>query len=455
MTFYVENWPYIDPAEDFERLAGQRYALFFDSNCPGSPQNRYSYICWSPLEIVEAKDGIVTITNKEQISSFTANPFDILRHRIEMYGMDKAYDPDLPPFQGGAAGMFGYDLGRTLEELPKKAQDDLECPDMMVGIYDQLIAYDHELEKAWLIIHAGSGKDFVRRKFMLMKMADRQPDYETSEITWFSDKNEEDYQDDIQNVIDNIYAGEVFQVNLSRRLQATLPDGFSKYGHYQHLRDINPAPFSAYMNFGDIQIASSSPEQFLHVEDGIITTRPIKGTLPSDQDKEILENSEKDRAENLMIVDLMRNDLSKVSDYLSVKVPELFQIETYEGVHHMVSTVQGMLRPGKTALDLLKGCFPGGSITGAPKIRAMKIIEDLEPYRRGPYCGSLGMIGFDGYMNTSITIRTLIYRNDTVYLQTGGGIVSDSVPEKELDETLDKADNILHSFEAAPRRRRA
>ncbi len=455
MTFYVENWPYFDPAVDFERLESQRYALLFDSNCPGSPQNRYSYICWDPVEIIESKNGLVSITNSEQVSSFTANPFDILRHRIELYGMDKAYDPDLPPFQGGAAGCFGYDLGRQLEELPATAIDDLDMPDMMVGIYDQLIAYDHELKKAWLIIHAKNRREFDRRKFMLMSMTGELESYDPANLTWYSDKNEEDYQDDIQIVIDEIYAGEVFQVNLSRRLQAEIPSGFSSFGHYQYLRDINPAPFSAYMNFGDIRIASASPEQFLHVEDGIITTRPIKGTMPSSKDPLELYNSEKDRAENLMIVDLMRNDISKVSDYLSVRVPKLFDIETYEGIHHMVSTIQGLLRPGKTSVDLLKACFPGGSVTGAPKIRAMEIIEDLEPYRRGPYCGSLGMIGYDGYMNTSITIRTLIYRNDAVYLQTGGGIVADSVPEKELEETLDKADAILRSFDARPWRKYA
>lgn len=447
MTFFAEPWPYLDPADDFERLSGQRYALLFDSNCPGAPGNHFSYFCWAPIEIIEAKDGLITITNREQVSTFAGDPFDILHGRVELYGMDKAYDPDLPPFQGGAAGMFGYDLGRGLETLPEEAQDELNCPDMMIGIYDQIIAYDHELEKAWLIIHAKDQRDFELKKRMFLSLSSEKTSHTPSAIEWFSDKTNEDYMDDVQHIIDEIYNGEVYQVNLSRRLQAELPNEFSKYGHYQHLRDINPAPFSAFMNFGDIQMASCSPEQFLEVNDDIIVTRPIKGTLPSSKNPDELLNSTKDRAENLMIVDLMRNDLSKVSDYMSVTVPKLFDIETYEGVHHMVSTIASRLRPGKTSIDVLKSCFPGGSITGAPKIRAMEMIEDLEPFRRGPYCGSLGMIGFDGYMNTSITIRTLIYRNDSVYLQTGGGIVADSVPGKELDETLDKAAKILESFE--------
>ncbi|MEM6780962.1 MAG: anthranilate synthase component I family protein [Pseudomonadota bacterium] len=455
MTFFAENWPYLDPADEFERICDQRYALFFDSNCDGNPQNRYSYICWNPVEMIESKDGVISITNAREQSQFEGNPFEVLQGRLELYGMDKALDPDLPPFQGGAAGMFGYDLGRDLERLPTLAQDDLNCPDMAIGIYDQVIAYDHETEQAWFIVHAKNEKDFQRRKVMLMMMdgANHESD-PYNPVEWITDKTSSDYMSDIQAAIDNIYAGEVFQVNLSRRLEADVPIGFSKYGHYKYVRDINPAPFSAFMNFGEFQIASSSPEQFLHVQDNVITTRPIKGTLPSSEPIQKLKDSDKDRAENLMIVDLMRNDLSKVADYLSVSVPQLFEIETYEGVHHMVSTVQAKLMPGKGSVDTLQACFPGGSVTGAPKIRAMELIEEMEPYRRGPYCGSLGLIGFDGYMNTSITIRTLIYANENIYLQTGGGIVSDSKPEAELQETLDKADALLGSFEH-PKRRQA
>ena len=449
MPLFADPWPYLDPAEEFTRLADQRYALFFDSNCPGSPQNRYSYICWAPVEIIEAKNSQITVTNREQQLSFRGNPFNVLQERLEAYAIHKETKEGLPPFQGGAAGSFGYDLGRSLETFPNTAQDNASLPDMMIGIYDQVIAYDHDLEQAWIMIHAESEQEKDIKKRMIESLQPHQRSYQPFSAEWFSDVSEEQYKGDIQSIIDQIYAGEVFQVNISRRLEAKILHSFDSYGHYQFLRQTNAAPFSAYMNFGDIQIASSSPEQFLKIENGQIETRPIKGTLSDTEDKRLLQESKKDLAENLMIVDLMRNDLSRVCDPGSIQVPELFRLDHYEGLYHLTSIVTGQLQKNKTPVDALKACFPPGSVTGAPKIRAMEIIEELEPYRRGPYCGSLGMIGFHGYMQTSVTIRTLIYQGDTVYLQTGGGIVADSAPESEYVETLNKAEAILASFDTS------
>lgn len=433
----VTEWYGADALECFEAIHDQPYALFFDSNRPSHPLNRWSFICWNPIETITAKNGIITHNN---VMIKETDIFSFLQSRLDFFNSRHARereDADLKhiPFTGGIAGYFGYDLGRQLEVLPENTIDDLNIPDMMVGIYTNVLAFDHHKNKAWKIGDA-----------VIPKKKNIAPN-NLQKIDWKTNKSEQDYCADIQRVIDYIHAGEVYQVNLSRRFEAVLPNNFLPFAHYKHLRDINPAPFSAYMNFGDVQLASCSPEQFLSVADNIIETRPIKGTLPSSCPAIILENSVKDRAENTMIVDLLRNDLSKVCDFHSVKVPALCTLETFEGLHHLVSTVRGALQKNKKPTDALRACFPGGSITGAPKIRAMEIIEELEKTRRGAYCGAMGYIGFNGRMDTNITIRTLIYANNKAYLQTGSGIVSDSIPEKELQESLDKAAKIFESFD--------
>ena len=427
----IKQWHGADALTCYQALQDQPYALFFDSNRPSHPLNRWSFICRNPVETITAKNGVIT-HNDDVIEP--QDIFSFLQSRLDTYNFDLP-NHDIP-FTGGVAGYFGYDLGRQLEKIPTIAQDDMNTPDMMVGIYTNVLAFDHQNDQAWKI-----GNDSVPA---IKSTATDQK----IELHWHSEKSDQDYCADIQTIIDNIYAGEVYQVNLSRRFESDLPQNFNPFAHYRNLREINPAPFSAYMNFGDIQLASCSPERFLSVSGQSVETRPIKGTLPSTQSADILINSAKDRAENTMIVDLLRNDLSKVCDYHSVKVPELCQLETFEGLHHLVSTVKGTLQKNKKPTDVLRACFPGGSITGAPKIRAMEIIEKLEPARRGAYCGAIGYIGFNGKMDSNITIRTLIYANNKVYLQSGSGIVSDSVPEKELQESLDKAAKIFESFES-------
>lgn len=444
---YVFPWKDMDAFRTFAPLADQPYSLFFDSARDGHPLNRYSYIVWHPLETIECKDGRVTITNRENQFTYHADPFIVVRERIALWGSERERDEKLPPFQGGAAGFFGYDLARVLEDLPDTAKAD-DMPDMCIGLYDKVIAFDHAEGKAWMIIHAEDEGEAEAHKTYIEMSLKNPPVYRGTDLEWQSEKTDEQFAKDIQRAIDYIYAGDIFQANLSRRFTAALPRGFDSYAHYASLRATNAAPYGCFMNFGGMALASSSPERFISVNGQAIETRPIKGTLSSSRPASELAASEKDRAENVMIVDLMRNDLSKVCEDHSVQVKDLCAIETFEGLHHMVSTVSGTLCADKGSMDALRACFPGGSVTGAPKIRAMEIIEEMEPNRRGPYCGAIGWIGYNGDMDTAITIRTLVYTNTDVKLQTGSGIVADSVPASEVAETLTKAEKLFQSFAA-------
>lgn len=440
---YVFQWDRFDPVQSFAALAAQPYSIFLDSSRPAHPLSRISYLCWHPFETIESKDGRVTITNADNQFSYAADAFQVVRERLALWGEDVKTRSDLPAFQGGAAGYFGYDLARGLERLPAHAAKTNQ-PDLCIGLYDKVLAYDHESGVATLMVRADNAADAKKHKAYIdwMMMGDA-PRFESCDLDWRSERDDASYKADILRVIEYIYAGDIFQANLSRRFSASLPGDFDAYAHYRHLREINGAPYGAYMNFGEVKLASCSPERFLEVRGRNVETRPIKGTHTS---KEILEQSEKDRAENVMIVDLLRNDLSKVCEDHSIEVDNLCMIESFEGLHHMVSTVRGKLRGDQSGVDALRACFPGGSITGAPKIRAMEIIDALEPHRRGAWCGAIGYAGFDGSMDTAITIRTLVYEGGQVHLQTGGGITAQSDPQAELDETLTKARKMFESF---------
>lgn len=416
----------LDILEQAARLSHLPYTIFFDSNRPEHPESKWSYLCFSPIETITFKNGALH-HNDNQVDQ--ACPFSFLQERLDNYNFECNHEI---PYTGGLAGYWGYDLGRQLEDIPDQTVDDLALPDMAAGIYTNLIAHNHQTNKTWLI------GDLPEAQALNI--------HPTRHISFEDQKTEAQYASDIQKAIDYIHAGEIYQANLSRRFDSRLPKDFNPFFHYAHLREINPAPFSAFMNFENFQLSSCSPERFLKLSGNQIETKPIKGTLPAHKNPQELIESEKDRAENLMIVDLLRNDISKVCKEHSVKVPKLCEIETFEGLHHLVSTVTGELKENETALSLLKACFPGGSITGAPKIRAMEIIEELEETRRGPYCGAMGYVGFNGHMDTNIIIRTLIYKEGKAYLQTGSGIVSDSIPENEVQEGLDKAQKIFESF---------
>lgn len=448
----------LDPLQAFSAIRNMPYSLFLDSADPAHPGSRYSFVMGFPIETIETKNGKTMVTNWDQRLTLPGDPFDIVRQRLADW-IDRADPvPGLPPFQGGAAGYFGYDLGRSLESLPETALDNPDVPDMAVGLYDQVYARDNRTGKGWIVTHAKSEKDAKRKQeFLLAQLTRETPDpaYRPSMLDWRSSDTAQTYCEKVSRVIEYIRAGDIFQANIAQCFQTALPEGFDAFGHYVVLREINPAPFASFMNLGGLCVSSASPERFLSVDPrGEVITMPIKGTRPHVADpaqdrlfREDLLNSEKDRAENIMIVDLLRNDLSKVCQPDSISAHNLCQLETFASVHHLVSTVRGTLRKDKDALALLRACFPGGSITGAPKIRAMEIIEETEPARRGPYCGSMAYIGFDGQMDSNILIRTLVFEKDKVSFNAGGGIVADSDPEAEYQETLHKAEAIFRSFE--------
>ena len=438
---------YHDPFPMFSAFAHKKGSIFLDSAGTG----RYSFWAMDPLQTLTSKNGEINFQGK----TFEGDPFLVLQESLKEFKL--APHTGLPPWQGGVAGYFSYDLCHHLETLPRPGQDDFEFPDLVLGYYDVVAAYDHQDKKAWVFSTGypeiteekrleGAQKrldEFLKQLVEAKPLSLGQPDPLSGLHCNFTP---ETYQESVQKVIDYIYAGDIFQANLSRRLSADLPEGYDLLPLYGKLRQENPAPFSAYFNAAPTTILSSSPERFLKLDQGLVETRPIKGTRRRSKDPKLdlelaqeLLNSEKDQAENIMIVDLMRNDLSKVCEPFSVQVPSLLALETYATVHHLVSTVTGSLKQGLDAVDLLRATFPGGSITGAPKIRAMEIIAELEQAQRGPYCGSIGYIGFDGTMDLSITIRTLAAQGNKICFQVGGGIVADSTPLDEFQETETKA----------------
>lgn len=456
-SLFAFNLTNKNPLDYAGALHSLPYTLFLDSADRTNPQSRYSFIAFAPFETIESKNGRVTVSNADQQLSFIRDPFKILDQRMNQWGIRWQSRTDLPPFQGGAAGSFGYDLARHIEHLPSRAGDNRAMPDMMVGLYDQVLAFDHQKDKAWFIIHAASNDAAQARLTWLRKTLDSASpviaDPQHADFQPLSSRAE--YEAKVLQVIRYVHAGDIFQANLSQCFIATLDRKFDSFAHYLHLRDVNAAPFGAYMNFGDIRLSSASPERFLSVTGRDVETRPIKGTrlrhADPDMDRRVssaLLSSQKDRAENAMIVDLLRNDLSRACMDHSIDVPILCGLESFARVHHLVSVVKGQLSADKTPLDLLRVCFPGGSITGAPKVRAMEIIEELEDDRRGPYCGALGYIGFNGMMDTNIAIRTIVYQGRQASFNAGGGIVADSIPSDEYEETLMKAEGLLRSFGA-------
>jgi para-aminobenzoate synthetase component I len=373
--------------------------------------------------------------------------------------------PNLPPFQSGFAGVFGYDLNSHLERIPSRAENnDLPVPVMCVGEYSWVISFDHIENRAWFVRKPHSNKGVPDLPKLLAASAQPPRHRPTTPANTlprhplpgipsvFSNFSREDYIAAVQRVIDYIHAGDVFQVNLSQRLLTPLVEHPLEL--YGRLRTVSPSPYGCYFDLGDCQILSASPEQFLRVAStGEVITRPIKGTRPRgrtpEEDEALLRDlttNPKDRAENVMIVDLLRNDIGKVCEYGSVIVPKVCEIESYPYVHHLVSEVRGRLPSGHTSFDLLKAAFPGGSVSGAPKVRAMEIIAELEPTARGAYCGSIGFLGHDGAMDTNILIRTFTASAGWLQFPVGGGIVADSIPQREYEETLHKAAGLLRAL---------
>ncbi|MHB9092282.1 MAG: aminodeoxychorismate synthase component I [Chloroflexota bacterium] len=427
------------------------YPVFLDSSLYHERLGRYSYVTADPLLVLQSKNGRVEVNGDANPCTPKGDPFECLRQLV--YRLETEFVPGLPPFQGGAVGYFGYDLAHHIESLPRTAVDDVGVPDMVVGIYDWVLAYDHASARTWLVVSPYPHGDYERARHRLEMVASRLAQLEPEPVSrrarplarpLASTFDRKGYVDAILRAKEHIAAGDIYQVNLSQRFQVTLP--ISPWQLYRCLREVSPVPYSAYLQLGDLAVASASPELFLRKEGSRVETRPIKGTRPRgktpEEDRRLAEEllaSEKDRAENVMIVDLLRNDLGKVCRVGTVRVPELYSLESYSTIHHLVSAVEGVLDGRHDAVSLLRACFPGGSVTGCPKIRAMEIIDELEPTQRGVYCGSIGYLGFNGNLDTSIVIRTIVVKGGQAYFQVGGAIVADSDPEDEYQETLDKA----------------
>jgi para-aminobenzoate synthetase component 1 len=433
MSFYSVELSYqTDAAHYYAALADLPWAVWLDSG----GMARYDILTAAPQHTL--------VLNEEIIQS---DPFAMIRSEL---GEQVAPVADVP-FAGGALGYWGYHLAQRVSALPRAEEDARQLPDMAIGIYDWALVLDHQQHTARLVSHrryAGTA-DLLLRILQRLKNSPSIPaDTFRVQGKITSNFTPQSYAAAFARVKDYLKAGDCYQVNLAQRFSAAASG--DALGAYLALRSLSPAPYSAFLNLPQAQILCASPERFLRVQNGSVETRPIKGTRPrgadARQDRQLadeLRNHPKDRAENLMIVDLLRNDLGKSCVPGSVRVPKLFEVESFANVHHLVSTVEGKLAEGRDALDVLRDCFPGGSVTGAPKLRAMQIIEQLEPDRRGIYCGAIGYVGFDGNMDTNIVIRTLVYSDNEIRCWAGGGIVADSDVAAEYQETLDKAAGML------------
>jgi para-aminobenzoate synthetase component 1 len=462
--------PQVDVPYAMRRLSSLPHLAVLDSALTMPRLGRYSFLVADPFEVI-------------RISRPTADPLASLARRVERLEQTPRVGSNvLPPFQGGAVGYFSYEFGRCFEKFPAARHDEFEIPLAMFGLYDVVLAWDNLNATGYLISQGLPESDPLARQrrahqrlrqfrellegpelplsapavsFQAMAHGLTAPQYETRlGGGWLGNFDSLGFRQAIDRAREYIYAGDIFQVNLSQRLMR--PAGMASIALYRRLREVNPAPFAGYWDGGPFQIISASPERFLQVRERLIETRPIKGTRRrtgnrqhDDEQRQQLLTSTKDRAENTMILDLLRNDLSRICEADSIRVPQWYAIEEYPFVTHAVSVVQGHLRPNASMTDLVRATFPGGSITGAPKVRAMEIIAELEPTVRGPYCGSLGYIGLDGTIDFNILIRTITASRGWWQLQVGGGIVADSRSDAEEEETWVKAAGMVAAIDAA------
>jgi len=478
--------PYVeDSAQLFAVLARHPWAMFLDSARPGCAQGRWDILVADPSTTLVTRGASTEICHGNRCRRSEDDPFALLRTALG----EHTAPPAGLPFAGGAVGWFGYDLARRIERLPALAKDAEHLPEMAIGIFDWALLVDHAEQRSWLVDAERDARNRARWPQLLeqfsaalSRSAIQQPGKAAASLAadrgaaspvdlglaatpassplqaitaLRSNLSAAEYAATFARIQAYIRAGDCYQVNLAQRFTARAAG--DPWAAYQRLRQLNPAPFSAYLKTPFGQVLSSSPERFLALRNGRVETRPIKGTRPRSPDpdedaalKRALAESPKDRAENLMIVDLLRNDLGRVCRPGSIQVPSLFAIESYASVHHLVSTITGELRADEDASSLLRACFPGGSITGAPKIRAMQIIEALEPHRRGLYCGAIGYLGFDGAMDTNIAIRTIVHSAGQVRFWSGGGLVHDSDCEQEYRETFDKAARLIELIAPEP-----
>ncbi|HEX9896117.1 MAG TPA: aminodeoxychorismate synthase component I [Dehalococcoidales bacterium] len=458
----------LSPLNLFELFRHGPYCFFLDSSMDPQKLGRYSFMGSNPFLVMSSHGRRTVITEEGMPSVIKGNPFDVLGEYLEKYHLDTTGAPI--PFVGGAVGYLSYDLCHFIERLPKTAVNDLKLPESYFGFYDLILAHDNLLNKTYIVSTGFPEQEEMHRLRHAQerlneckeKLAQLPHNSASSIVTapaigkteLKGNFTHKDYVKAVALARQYIIDGDIFEVNISQRFEAHLT--IPPYELYCRLRAINPAPFASYLGFDKLTIVSASPERFLKVQGDWVETRPIKGTVrrgktPQEDRKKASEllSSIKDHAENMMIVDLERNDLGRVCRYGTVRVSELAILETFPTVFHLTSTVVGRLRADKSRYDLLKATFPGGSITGAPKVRSMEIIDELEPTRRSVYTGSIGYLSFDGNMDINIVIRTFLIKGNRAYFQVGGAVVYDSDPESEYQETLDKGRALISALNTA------
>ena len=453
------------PATLFAHFANTPWSMWLDSSNSEHIDSRFDIIVWQPIAtlVTQGNNTKISILTKnaqlKQSLTSTDDPLALIETlQKKLFNSDTKPDSQLP-FLGGAMGYLSYDLGRRFEKLPKTTTQDINLPEMAMGLYNKAIIFDKTTQQFFLLCDETQRKSLEDMFINLTKTPAQHNDKFQLKSTWQANMSKANYLKKFAQVQEYLLSGDCYQINLAQRFSADYQG--SEFDAYLALRAANKAPFSAFIRLENATILSVSPERFLRLSAGNVQSKPIKGTMPRSNDAikdaenaALLKKSSKDSAENLMIVDLLRNDISRSCKPGSVNVPKLFDIESFPAVHHLVSTVEGTLADSKYATDLLRGAFPGGSITGAPKIRAMEIIDELEPHQRSVYCGSIGYLSNCGTMDTSITIRTLVCQtnnvaetsklpNKVLHCWAGGGLVADSTAASEYQETLDKVNCIL------------
>ncbi|MGU5693187.1 aminodeoxychorismate synthase component I [Aeromonas veronii] len=426
--------------------------MLLESAGPLGADNGFDIITADPLATLETRGEVTTLRVGANISKHHEDPLALLAHTQQQLLGELDLCVTHLPFIGGALGLFGYDLGRRFERLPVQAAADIAVPDMAVGIYDWALLRNVATGD-WQLVHWGDEAGLANRLAWLEQQQAKPAPAFALQGSWQSNMSRAEYGEKFARIQEYLAAGDCYQINLTQRFSA--PYQGDEWQAYCLLATANKAPFSAFIRLPDSALLSLSPERFLLLDGRHIETKPIKGTRPRHPDPATdrqvareLAQADKDRSENLMIVDLLRNDIGRVSRPGSVSVPHLFAVESFPAVHHLVSTIHGELDARWQEVDLLRACFPGGSITGAPKIRAMEIIEELEPQRRNAYCGSIGYLSQHGRMDTSICIRTLIAEAGRLHCWAGGGIIADSDADSEYQETYDKVARILPPLSA-------
>ncbi|MDD4363684.1 MAG: anthranilate synthase component I [Atribacterota bacterium] len=465
------------PISVFEKVGQSGFSYLLESAEGGDKLARYSFIGINPFLVFQSKGKNITIHKEKKTENHTGNPFDILRQTMNNF-KTKLPIEGLPRFFGGGVGYFGYDMIRFIEDIPHSTKDDLNIPDCLLMYAGIIIVFDHLTHQMWIIANTSFDKDIFPKEEAYLDSTNRidriisklnnhdsefRPENKSavngikgdpSKLKTNSNLKKEEFIKKVEKAREYIKQGDAFQIVLSQRLNRKITEDPFKI--YRSLRSLNPSPYMYYLNYGDIQIVGASPEPLVRLTEDLVESKPLAGTrhrginIQEDLalEKDLLAD-EKEKAEHTMLVDLARNDLGRICIPGSVQVSQYLKVEKFSHVMHLVSEVQGIIEKKKDALDALEACFPAGTVSGAPKIRAIEIIDELEENDRGPYAGAVGYLGFNGNMDTCITIRTIVFKNNEAYIQAGAGIVYDSIPEKEYQETLNKAQALFKAIELA------